>query len=100
MNIEEEYEAMIASKSIYGTILRQNNNMQLYWSPLNWNSPKDGQLSQPELWVWIGVEGWWKNKKHKNMFFELLSLVGSFPSWAGENDYLGEKRCKPLQQRD
>jgi hypothetical protein len=76
----EAFHEMLANNRLYGTVLRENGTMQLWWLPTFANSPTDCLNAQRWAWVNLGTE----EQKH------LLSLVGSFPGWPGEYDYFGE----------
>lgn len=80
-------EGMIAEGMVYGTIVRHPINMQLYWSPLEWHSPKVALDIQPDMWLCLGTEHWWGSQEQKKLFEALRLLVDSFPSWPGEYDY-------------
>jgi len=86
----EALHEMLANNRLYGTVLRENGTMQLWWLPTFANSPKDCLNAQRWAWVNLGTEGWWANQEQKEAFNHLLSLVGSFPGWPGEYDYFGE----------
>ena len=81
-------ENMLAGVEPYsGTILCRNGTLGIYWSPYEWNSPSDGLIHQPECWVYLGQSTYWANDKMKEMYSDLLNLVGGFPASPAEYDY-------------
>lgn len=67
-----------------------DENLLLWFSELNWNSPSDGKKFQEDKWEYLGSYGWVINDKQRKRRDEILKMFvdqlgeGCLPEWHNE----------------
>lgn len=85
-NLKQEIIQMLNNPpgDLYGVIVRKNGTLGVYWSPHQFNNPNRALDAHVEMFMYLGVEGWYPDREHKDIFEYFKNISPDWPQWPGE----------------